>query len=89
MTKIEVAAAKYANDYDGMQWEKDRIEIAFLAGARAVDRELLFDAFKEGFKSTGEGYNFEYPFDSEENEYFLTHLRQLFNDKYPINEVDK
>ena len=27
------AAKKYADDYDGMQWEKDRIEIAFIKGA--------------------------------------------------------
>jgi predicted nucleic acid-binding Zn-ribbon protein len=37
---IEEAAAKYANDYDGMQWEKDRIEIAFIKGAQSQSREI-------------------------------------------------
>ena len=37
---IEQAAAKYANDYDGMQWEKDRIEIAFIKGAQSQSREI-------------------------------------------------
>lgn len=26
------AAKKYADEYDGMQWEKDRVEIAFIKG---------------------------------------------------------
>jgi len=43
-TSIEEAAAKYANDYDGMQWEKDRVEIAFIEGAKyqeAKETELI------------------------------------------------
>lgn len=35
MKSIEEDAAKYANDYDGMQWEKDRVEIAFIKGAKS------------------------------------------------------
>lgn len=51
---IEQAAAKYANDYDGMQWEKDRVEIAFIKGAKSqVAKDLimqnLFDDIEMNF----------------------------------------
>jgi hypothetical protein len=39
---IEEAAAKYARDYEGMQWEKDRVEIAFINGA-----EFMYKQFKQ------------------------------------------
>ena len=33
------AAKKYADDYDGMQWEKDRVEIAFIKGAEFTNQQ--------------------------------------------------
>tara|TARA_R110000868_G_scaffold128010_2_gene335944 strand:- start:2429 stop:2668 length:240 start_codon:yes stop_codon:yes gene_type:complete len=43
--ELEKAATKYAKDYDGMQWEKDRVEIAFIAGAKsqAAKDQLMQD----------------------------------------------
>jgi len=39
-TSIEEAAKKYADDYDGMQWEKDRVEIAFIKGTKWMQEQF-------------------------------------------------
>jgi len=45
---IEEAAAKYAKDYNGMQWEKDRVEIAYIKGAKSdAAKEYWYQQFKQ------------------------------------------
>jgi hypothetical protein len=42
--ELEKAATKYAKDYDGMQWEKDRVELAFIKGAESqASKELIIE----------------------------------------------